>query len=78
MIRSLIDACLSNRLPVLLAWLLFGYAGFRSLEVIPVDAVPDVTNVQVQVLTNSPGLAPAEVERFITFPVETSMSGVPQ
>jgi cobalt-zinc-cadmium resistance protein CzcA len=44
---------------------------------LPIDAVPDVTNVQVQVLTNSPGLAPEEVERFITFPVETAMSGLP-
>ncbi len=77
MIRSIIDASLANRFPVLLAWLLFCYGGIRSLEVIPVDAVPDVTNVQVQILTNSPGLAPAEVERFITFPVETAMSGIP-
>ena len=40
--------------------------------------MPDVTNVQVQVLTNSPGLAPEEVERFISFPVETAMSGLPK
>ena len=40
--------------------------------------MPDVTNVQVQILTNSPGLAPEEVERFISFPVETAMSGLPQ
>ena len=45
---------------------------------LPIDAVPDVTNVQVQILTNSPGLAPQEVERFITFPVETAMSGLPR
>ena len=40
--------------------------------------MPDVTNVQVQILTDSPGLAPEEVERFITFPVETAMSGLPR
>ena len=37
----------------------------------PIDAVPDVTNVQVQILTSAPALGPVEVERFITFPVET-------
>ncbi len=45
---------------------------------LPIDAVPDVTNVQVQILTNSPGLAPQEVEQYITFPVETAMSGLPR
>lgn len=43
----------------------------------PLEAVPDVTNVQVQILTNSPGLAPEEVEKLITTPVEMSMSGLP-
>lgn len=43
----------------------------------PIDAVPDVTNVQVQILTAAPSLAPIEVERQITFPVEIAMSGLP-
>jgi cobalt-zinc-cadmium resistance protein CzcA len=42
-----------------------------------VDAVPDVTNVQVTILTTSPGLSPAEVEQYITYPVETAMNGIP-
>ncbi|MEZ0230148.1 MAG: efflux RND transporter permease subunit, partial [Planctomycetota bacterium] len=42
-----------------------------------IDAVPDVTNIQVQINTNAPGLSPIEVERQITFPIEVSMSGVP-
>ena len=52
-------------------------AGAYSLINLPVDAVPDVTNVQVQVLTSAPSLAPLEIERQITFPIEVSMSGIP-
>jgi cobalt-zinc-cadmium resistance protein CzcA len=44
---------------------------------LPVDAFPDVTNVQVMILTESQGLSPEEVERLITFPIETQMSGLP-
>jgi len=78
MIRKLIDLSLDNRLLVLVLWLLVAVFGVRALLRLPIDAVPDVTNVQVQILTNSPGLAPEEVERFITFPVETAMSGLPR
>lgn len=78
MIQRLIDLSLNNRLLVLALWLLVAGLGVRSMLQLPIDAVPDVTNVQVQVLTNSPGLAPEEVERFITFPVETAMSGLPR
>ncbi len=52
-------------------------AGVYNLINLPIDAVPDVTNVQVQVLTSAPSLAPLEVERQITFPVEVAMSGIP-
>jgi cobalt-zinc-cadmium resistance protein CzcA len=52
-------------------------AGLYSLRSLPIDAVPDVTNVQVQVLTSAPSLAPLEIERQITFPVEVAMSGLP-
>ena len=78
MIRKIVDASLDNRLLVIALWLLVAALGAWSLLRLPIDAVPDVTNVQVQVLTNSPGLAPEEVERFITFPVETAMSGLPR
>ncbi|MDY7093013.1 MAG: CusA/CzcA family heavy metal efflux RND transporter [Acidobacteriota bacterium] len=78
MIRRIIDFSLDHRLLVIALWLLVAGIGARALLQLPIDAVPDVTNVQVQVLTNSPGLAPEEVERFITFPVETSMSGLPR
>lgn len=61
---------------MLLALVILGLGAF-SAATIPLDAVPDLTNVQVQVLTNSPALGPVEVEQFITFPVENAMSGVP-
>ena len=78
MFSRLVDYSLDNRLLVLAAWLLVAIVGVRSMLSLPIDAVPDVTNVQVQILTNSPGLAPEEVETFITFPVETAMSGLPR
>ena len=72
----IIDFSLNNRFLVIVLWFLVAAVGFNSLTKLPIDAVPDVTNIQVQILTNSPGLAPEEVERFITFPVETAMSGL--
>ena len=78
MIKKIIDFSLDNRLLVVAGWLLVAGLGVHALSDLPIDAVPDVTNVQVQVLTDSPGLAPEEVERFITFPVETAMSGLPR
>ncbi len=62
---------------MLLALVLLG-GGFVAVSTLPLDAVPDLTNVQVQVLTVSPALGPVEVEQFITFPVENAMSGLPQ
>lgn len=50
--------------------------GVRSLQSLPIDAVPDLTNVQVQVLTSAPGLSPIEVEQLVTQPVELAMTGI--
>ncbi len=74
---NIIDFSLNNKFLVLVLWLMVVAVGLDSLTTLPMDAVPDVTNIQVQILANSPGLPPEEVERFITFPVETSMSGLP-
>tara|TARA_R110000868_G_scaffold145181_5_gene365321 strand:- start:9536 stop:12601 length:3066 start_codon:yes stop_codon:yes gene_type:complete len=52
--------------------------GIYSLQQLPVDAVPDITNNQVQVITTSPTLAAQEVERLITFPIELTMATIPQ
>ncbi|MFQ5412294.1 MAG: efflux RND transporter permease subunit, partial [Phycisphaerae bacterium] len=73
----IVDFSLNNRFLVIVLWLLVVAVGINLMFKLPIDAVPDVTNIQVQILTNSPGLPPEEVERFITFPVETSMSGLP-
>lgn len=77
MLTRIIDFSLDNKLLVICGWLLVAALGVDALRNLPIDAVPDVTNVQVQVLTTSPGLAPEEVEQFVTFPVEAAMSGIP-
>src|SRR5262245_39653365 len=77
MINGLIRFSVSQRLLVLLMVAIMIGAGVYSLIKLPIDAVPDVTNVQVQVLTAAPSLAPLEIERQITFPVEVAMSGLP-
>jgi cobalt-zinc-cadmium resistance protein CzcA len=54
---------------------LFGVYAFREL---PVDAFPDVTNIQVQIITEAPGMSPEEVEKFVSYPVEVQMAGLPR
>jgi cobalt-zinc-cadmium resistance protein CzcA len=77
MFDKIIHFSIKNRFLVLtLTVVLIGF-GLNALRHLPIDAVPDVTNVQVQVLTTSPGLGPVEVEKFVTVPVETAMSGLP-
>jgi heavy metal efflux system protein len=77
MINAIIRFSVSQRLLVLLLVVMMIAAGIYSLKQLPIDVVPDVTNVQVQVLTAAPSLAPLEIERQITFPVEVAMSGLP-
>ena len=77
MVNHIIEWSLNNRFIVMLLALVILGLGVFSASTIPLDAVPDLTNVQVQILTNSPALGPVEVEQFITFPVENAMSGVP-
>ena len=78
MVNHIIEWSLNNRfIVILLAIVLLG-VGVVSALALPLDAVPDLTNVQVQVLTTSPALGPVEVEQFITFPVENARSGLPR
>jgi heavy metal efflux system protein len=77
MIDRLIRFSVAHRLLVLMLVALLACAGVYSAFRLPIDAVPDVTDAQVQVLTSAPSLAPLEVERQITFPVEVAMSGLP-
>ena len=75
--HRLIDLSLGNKFLVLVLTAVMVAFGVRAMLRLPIDAVPDVTPNQVLVLTQAPGLGPVEVERFITFPVETAMSGLP-
>lgn len=74
----LIALALRNKALVIIGLVLLVSLGVRSAQRLPIDAVPDVTNVQVQILTDAPGLAPLEVERFVTYPVELAMAGLPR
>jgi cobalt-zinc-cadmium resistance protein CzcA len=74
---KIVDWSLRNRFLVIVLGVLLVAGGVESALRLPIDAVPDVTNVQVQVLTKAPALAPLEVEQLITFQVETAMAGLP-
>ncbi len=78
MLNKIIEFSLRNRFLVLVLTLLLIGSGIFAVLRLPIDAVPDLTNIQVQVLTNAPALGPLEVEQYITFPVETAMSGLPR
>ena len=77
MAAKLVDWSLRNRFLVIVLAVLLVAAGGAAMQQLPIDAVPDVTNVQVQVLTKAPALAPLEIEQLITFQVETAMAGLP-
>src|SRR5712664_729070 len=77
MLNALITASLKNRFLVLALAALVAGLGIYSALHLPIDAVPDLTNVQVQVITEAPALSPMEVEMFLSFPVEGAMSGLP-
>ncbi len=77
MIERILRFSLKQKLLVLFAVILLIAGGIAAFRILPIDAVPDVTNIQVQILTNSPTLAPLEVERYITFPIEVAMNGIP-
>ena len=77
MIERLIRAVLEQRLIVLLAVLLLIVTGAIAFRHLPIDAFPDVTPVQVQVITRAPALAPSEIERLVTFPLEIELTNLP-
>lgn len=73
----LLELSLRYRFFTLVAILLVIAAGTWSLKHLSIDAVPDLTPIQVQVLTKAPALGPVEVEQFVTFPIESQLSGLP-
>ncbi|TVZ49974.1 CusA/CzcA family heavy metal efflux RND transporter [Olleya sp. Hel_I_94] len=78
MLNKIIKYSITHKLVIGLLTFALIILGVYSLRQLPVDAVPDITNNQVQVITNSPTLAAQEVERLITFPIEITMATIPQ
>src|SRR5438105_10468631 len=77
MLRHLIQFCVRKRLPVLAITAAIAAYGVKAYLDLPVEAFPDVTNLQVQVIAQLPGLAPEEIERQITVPIERVLNGTP-
>lgn len=77
MLNRIIDVCIRQRWLVLVAVLGMAILGAYNFKRLPIDAVPDITNVQVQINTEAAGYSPLEAEQRITFPIETSMAGLP-
>jgi cobalt-zinc-cadmium resistance protein CzcA len=76
-IHKVLEFSLRQRVFVVLAAAGLVFAGILAALRLPIDAVPDITNVQVQINTEVPALAPEESERLVTFPLETELTGVP-
>lgn len=77
MFERLIRFAIAHRWLVMLAIAAVAALGVYSYQKLPIDAVPDITNVQVQINTAAPGYSPLEAEQRITYPVETAMAGLP-
>jgi len=77
MIEKIIAFSLGQRTLVLIVLALIVGVGLYSFLSLPIDAFPDVTNIQVEVVATAPGLSPLEIEKFVTYPVEMAMRGLP-
>ena len=77
MLKRVIDYHLDHPWVVLFGLVVLVAAGLTALYQTPIDAFPDLTNNQVTVITEAPGMAPVEVEQLVTFPIESSMMGLP-
>ncbi|MDR7091386.1 efflux RND transporter permease subunit [Cellvibrio fibrivorans] len=78
MIESILRAAITRRWLVLAAVLALIILGLWNYQRLPIDAVPDITNVQVQINTEASGYSPLETEQRITYPVETALAGLPK
>src|SRR3954463_3122900 len=77
MLKYLVAASIQARGAVIAALVLLLMVGVWAMKTLPIDALPDVSTVQVSVLTSAAGLSPVEVERTVTMPVENALNGVP-
>ena len=78
MLNTLIQFSIKQRLLVIAITIGMASVGVYNFLILPIDAVPDITNVQVQINTGAPGFTPLEVEQRISFPVETAIAGIPK
>ncbi len=77
MLEKLVESALRYKFLVLIIFGVVAALGWRAVQTVPVDAFPDVTPTQVNIYTESPGLAAEDVEQLLTFPVESGMAGLP-
>ncbi|MDP2029545.1 MAG: CusA/CzcA family heavy metal efflux RND transporter [Thiobacillus sp.] len=77
MLNNIVDIALRYKVLVLVAFVLVIVFGVKAWREVPLDAFPDVTPVQVNIYTSSPGVAAEDVEKLLTFPVETAVAGLP-
>ena len=78
MLERILGFSIKRRAFVILGTLAMAVVGVYNFQILPIDAVPDITNVQVQINTEAPGYTPLEVEQRITFLVETAIAGIPK
>ena len=78
MFTALIDLSLRYKFLVLIVFGVVGFLGWRAVVTVPIDAFPDVTPAQVNIYTESPGLAAEDVEQLLTFPIESGLAGLPK
>ncbi|MBX9747827.1 MAG: efflux RND transporter permease subunit, partial [Hyphomonadaceae bacterium] len=76
MISRLLELAVKARWAVVIVTLIVAAIGIFNIVRLPIDAVPDITNKQVQINTVAPEFGPLDVERLVTYPVETAMSGI--
>ena len=77
MIEKILHFSLSHRVLIVMLTLVASVYGLFSLSKLPIDAVPDITNNQVAINIAVPALSPFEVEKQVTYPIETAMAGIP-
>ncbi|MGN6727665.1 MAG: efflux RND transporter permease subunit, partial [Tepidisphaeraceae bacterium] len=77
MLEAILRFSIQNRWYVMIAALIVVAVGVRSLRQLPIDAVPDITNNQVQINTVASALSPLEIEKQVTFTIETALAGIP-
>jgi len=77
MLEKVLKFSIEHRYLVLMVVVAVAFIGLFSLQRLPIDAVPDITPVQVQVNTEFPGFSPVDIEKQITFPIENALAGIP-